>query len=229
MGKGLYSAGHDNDYENRPPKKGRRKKQKGTSVHRSATTLFEPGTPAPTEEQRQQLRKAQVAKGRDKDLLPEHRRRYRTQGEGVHFSEPHVLPPREELRRTQLLPGDPDFLEEDIDLLLSLTASDGDRIAELSVTDQAVVQVDNSLTEAFRVARNLLTAAQQMRARAQQEANVEASHHSEQITWILEEAVIPWLQEVDDHLEGVIQATPEGRQVQEQEGGQPQQPQIPQE
>jgi len=208
----LYSASHD-------PTRNPSAKTKRAKKTRSPENMDPPSRPSsskvsytpqltPTDAQREQMRINQLrGQEEEKDV----RRQYETV-DGTNLSEPHVLPPRLDLRKTRTL-HDPDIDESDFDQRTAAEDEELGRIAELSVRDAAIIQLDNQLTSVFRQMRTLKTTADALLARAQQEANPQALHHSEQIQWIVNEALIPWLKEVDENLDGVIEVTPEGEAV----------------
>jgi len=208
----LYSAAHD--LSRNPSAKTKRAKKTRPSENMDPPSRLSSSkvsyTPqlTPTDAQREQMRINQLrGQEEEKDV----RRRYETV-DGINLSEPHVLPPRLDLRKTRTL-HDPDLEEFDLDSRTAAEDEELGRIAELSVRDAAIIQLDNQLTSVFRQMRTLKTTADALLARAQQEGNPQALHHSEQIQWIVNEALIPWLKEVDENLDGVIEVTPEGEAV----------------
>ena len=207
MGKLLYSSSHDRSAK---PERKRQAKPK-PAAKAQLTTIKEPLSISPTEAQRQALRARQVqAVLSDVDMLPDHRRKYVTQ-DGVNYSEPRVLGPRMDLRtKARTLPGDPDLeesLQEDAGLIAP-TAS-GERIADVSLEDQVVLNIDNALTKAAAAVNNLQSACQALLNKLTPVDDPALRHNAERMFWIVSEAVGPWLKEVDGHLDGVIQATPE--------------------
>jgi len=211
-GRSLYSAAHDKKNLPSQPKKAKRKKRTAEpeGPRNAAPKISFIPQLTPTETQRERMRQIQL-RGQEEET--DVRRQYETL-DGTNLSEPHVLPPRMDLRRTNHL-RDPDLDGDDLD---SRTAADDEglpRIAELSVRDASIIQLDNQLTSVFSQMRTLKSTADALLNRAQQEANTQAIHHSEQILWIIDEALLPWLTEVDDHLDGIIEVTPEGEAVAE--------------
>jgi len=209
MAKGLYSAAHD---QTKNPGRKIARRKKGRKARKPVA--FTPGvSQVPTDARRRRLRELQL----QGDVDP--RRQYETQY-GVNYSEPHILPPRHDLRDPNPLP-DPDIHGDetnlpDVDLQRrAATEENLPRIAELPVGDASIIQFDNQLTTAFNTLRSLKTAADALLQRVGQEANPQSTHHAEQITWILEEAILPWLEEVDGHLDGIIEVTPEGQMLEE--------------
>jgi hypothetical protein len=234
MGKALYSAAHDRD--NQPE---RRPRRSGSRISYTPTPEPNPTPTAgdPTEEQRRQLRQAQLRQGvlRDRDLLPDHRRRYEDSSGEVYHSEPRHRGPRMDLRTKAItLPGDQDLEHIDPDLANPMqraqwereqlaqqqspqppvTAGQG-RIAEISLTDQAIVTIDTTLTDVFRNARNLHTAVQLLARRLRHDEDPQLRHSSERMLWIVLEAIEPWLQEVDNHLQEIIDHTTEQQESEE--------------
>lgn len=152
------------------------------------------------------MRKAQLGRDVDFNDVEDTRREYQTQA-GPNKSEPHVLPPRNDLRDPRVLEQDQDFSEPDPD-----TQS---RIAEISVTDSHILNLDNALSTLSSDADHALTMARALETRVQQETNTGAQHHAEQIRWILAEAVVPWLTVIDQNLQGILDTTTESGAVPE--------------
>jgi len=135
-------------------KKVRKKKQSAETMDppaRSAASKvsFTP-QPTPTDAQREQMRLNQL---RGLEEEQDVRRQYETLY-GPNLSEPHVLPPRMDLRKTRTL-HDPDLDEFDQDSRTAAEEEGLPRIAELSVRDAAIIQLDNQLTSVFNQMRTL--------------------------------------------------------------------------
>jgi len=166
------------------------------------------GIGGPTAEERIRLRRAQML-GVHPSQVPlqepetDNRREYKSQT-GVNYSEPRHLPPRMDLRKPNALP-DVDLDQVDPD---ERTAS-LDRIAAISAGEATLVKVDNTITEAIRVTNNLMQACRELEARAAKEGRDDLTHYTQQMRWITEEALLPWLQEIDNHFDQVLAETTE--------------------
>src|SRR5215471_2264627 len=111
MAKAIYSQAH---YDKKQKKLAKKKGQQQV-VPKLPATSFELRQP-PTPEERSRLRKAQGRTAiRDQDLEGYQRREYRLQDGSVSYSEPRILPPRHDLRRTRAIETDPDLVQEPID------------------------------------------------------------------------------------------------------------------
>lgn len=163
---------------------------------------------------RQQLEGSRVAE-RDPDLDGYWRRQYQLQDGTTNQSEPHVLPPRDDLRKPRVIESDPDLDQEDPDLDPTAVVAAGP-IVPLTATDQAIRKVDDLLTDLTSKARSLREAANALMSRVRPTDSDEAIHGAEQILWIVEEAVLPWLREIDQNFDSILAATPEGGQPQGQ-------------
>jgi hypothetical protein len=205
----IYSSSHDKDNKSKAPKIS----YKAIKTSSPQTQAEPPKELTPSDETRQMLREAQVL-GMTVDEMRElrkpqrdFRRVYKTQ-EGQNFSEPRQKPPRHDLRRPNVLPGDKDFKEEyDRDLV----ASQRSVIAEIPVEDTALIKFDNVLSATFSQVKTLVIAANALNERALRDQNQEVLHHVEQIKSILDGALQPWLLEIDSHFDAVLNASPEVR------------------
>lgn len=155
------------------------------------------------------MRQAQLGHDVDFQDVEDTRRQYQTQA-GPNKSEPHVLPPRADLRTPRVLEQDPD-----IEVTGDQDPEPQSRIAEISVTDSHILNLDNALASLSSAADHALMMARDLETRVQQENNTAALHHAEQIRWILAEAVVPWLTIVDQNLQGVLDNTTESGAVPE--------------
>lgn len=166
-GKPLYSSSHDREKVTGSSRKAQKRPR--TAINYEAAkepTTQEKSTVVsaePTQKQRELLRQRQLETDRDsalrdKDIEPDHRRRYEAQGE-VYYSEPRHRAPRMDARsKMPVLPGDPDLEQGDTDLISSVQIlppglvterNAQKRIAEISLTDQSLSDADNALTTCY--------------------------------------------------------------------------------
>ncbi len=79
-----------------------------------------------------------------------------------------------------------------------------DRIAVLDPNDAALNRLDQMMTAAFSAVRNLKEAADSWLRTVESDGDAEVGHASERISWIAGEALLPWLNEIDQHLDQVL-------------------------
>jgi len=101
-------------------------------------------------------------------------------------------------KKMPILP-DEDLERQDPDLL-AVTAS-------IDLNDDTLTKVDNSLSDASRSLSNLKTAIEVLKAKSMDSDDHETKHNTERMAWILTEAILPWLEEVDRHFDGVLEAS----------------------
>jgi hypothetical protein len=202
MGKAIFSQGHFDRKQTRR----RSRAPRAPEVSASGPPLG--GLPLrgqPTEEERRQLRRSQIPtpSGGDPDLQGYWRRTYTLQDGTTNRSEPRVLPPRDDLRKPRTIYTDPDLrqdLDDDPDLHGNETRP---RVAALTIRDEALNRVDRLLTQAQGVLQNLAEACEEQARRSHEDSAV--VHHAEQSAWIAREALLPWLGELSDQFDQLLQ------------------------
>jgi hypothetical protein len=208
VGKVFYS---DESYRRRQEKLKRRIGSAASRPLRSSSGAAGPPAPGhvePTPAERKRIRAAQ----RDPDLTGFHRREYELQDETTYYSDPPVNPPRHDVRRPRTLTNDPDLQPDDEDF----TPEDPEglpRLGAVSATDAAIRSLDSLVAEVDHKLRSLEEMARSLlrKLEADTTGNDEATHAAEQMTYILGDALRPWLDQLGQELDAVINATPEGR------------------
>lgn len=115
-------------------------------------------------------------------------------------------------REPILLENDPDMMG-DPDMVLG-------RIAAISVTDEAIQRFDNIMSQTTSSIKTLRQSAQQLLNYVRQsQGSPQAIEAATQIDMIVAKVIEPWMMEIEDSLNSVIQGTEENVQLQ-----QPQQP-----
>jgi hypothetical protein len=199
-----------------------RRAKKKSAAQTSSAINFQPGIPnvQPAPVSRKALRLRQLQEGQAErmqgqelayeqvDPEADTRRDYQTQVEQSHA--PLNLGPQFQKRKpyTTALP-DVD-ISHDPDLLRNANLH---KIAALPVEDQSLIAVDNAITSATASIQNLLTA-------AKGSANRSAGEHDElgrisqdnaqRIVMITGEAILPWIREIEDHMEEILKSSQEG-------------------
>lgn len=156
----------------------------------------------PSDSERSRLRAMQLGKrtaDRDPDLAGFERRRYELQDGTVNYSEPHMLPPRQNERKPRVLTDDPDLQDED---------ATSERIAAGNDLDRTLRSVDAQLTTLFDMVRRFKDSVTLLAGQIDP-GNDEATHAAEQLGWITSDAVEPWLREADRQFGEVVDSTPE--------------------
>lgn len=191
---GLYSSDrHDRKNRKKAGKKSAAPKSTTPSGSFSNHTFL-------TDQDRSRLRKAQLG---DQDLEGFKRREYKLQDGSTSYSEPRVLPPRHDLRKPQVLENDPD-LQADTE-----SAEPTDRIAALgSDKEEALSKMDRMLTEAVSHAHNLAEACKELHRQLEREGTDEEKHYAETNVWIMSDALLPWLTELDRNFDEILRAEP---------------------
>lgn len=220
MGKGLYSAGHDRERKKKSKKSVSKKKKEIATQKSSSVNDFQPEIAFSQNKpvSRKALREMQLREeGLEYDQYDQEadtRRNYLTQKDDSLHHAPRALGPQPQKRKpwTTALP-DPD-LEDDSDL------RNASKIAAISIEEQAIVSVDNDITALYSSANNLLTSVRALLNRVNSEHNEEglvAQDNVERIEMIVSEAILPWINEIETHLEEVLKASSEGQVILETE------------
>jgi hypothetical protein len=238
MGRGLYSSGHDRNKKPEKKKSKRKAANRNTKIVGGNSTSPKaegPELPQPSmsSDKRAKLRRQQMMQGRaavdlvrgepNIDEVPDVRREYTDQEGYTNHSEPRHMAPRMDQRTQRTLP-DQD-IQDDPDLRLAgypvYEGEEGlERYAAIDTNSGSLVSVDNQISAVYNALSSLSAAADSLVREANQQNDaqgVEQQHHAERITWIVSEALIPWLGEIEGHLEGLLQASPEGQFILEDE------------
>lgn len=237
-----FSKGHEvgEQPEKKGPRKAARTAQPKPKPKKSAEVT--PPKPAPalppmlSNEQRVALRQAQL-QGRnpfatqgplreddpDMEFFPQDV--YENQLAGRTVS-PEVLGPQPR-QKARVLPNDQDLTPYDPDLNRGASAAEFpveedieelDLIAAVSAQDQTIIAVDNGITDLFTSVRNLRQAIETMDRSVQQgdEARGQpdsATEHSARMREILTTAVEPWVMEIEDHFNQLLNQTGEAQEL----------------
>jgi len=210
--KSLYSENHDKSLAQSKGKKRAKKTQSSLDIPQDMDIPGIFAYPPPSDEERKALRKEKLrrAYGQDPDIAPDSRRKYENQVDGQNFSEPHILPPRYDLRKPKALP-DPDLdTNQDPDLRVSSAEPPLLRIAEIEPKEEGIQSLDEALTDFHSVLKRLNASVKAVQDGMVRDQNTAGQHHAEQILWILEEAVAPWYSQMDSHFTELTKEPIEG-------------------
>lgn len=224
MGRGLYSPSHDP--ENQPPRASRSRKQKPKAAAQEIVPQLDLPNVTMDEGMRRQLRARQLLAReatisdpmyisellQDGVQVPERHENQLGPTVGPEIN-PHQMGTGPGQQHMRPLPFDPDMnLANDPDLRLG--SAESDRFAAISAYDQVLQSFDQQLTQAFSAVRVLKQSAQQLNARLQQEKDApDLAQIANEIANIIDQAVEPWLLEVEAYFDLVAEKTVEGEQV----------------
>lgn len=227
MGRGLYSEAHDRTKMNKNRRKVRRAKKKSAAQPSSAIN-FQPGVatvkPAPVSRKALRLRQLQEQGGIQEEV------QQRLTGDQLAYEqqvlEQDTRPVHETLIEKSHAPlnrGPQPFRRkpeerslDDVDIHrdpdLTVNAS-LPKIAALPVEDQSLIAVDNAITSATASVQNLLTAAKGLANRSggeHDDLGRISQDNAQRIVMIAGEAILPWLREIEDHMEEILKSSQEG-------------------
>ncbi len=223
-GRGLYSPNHDPENQPRRQLKSRKKNVTATPAPREIVPQLD--LPVMDEAMRRQIRARQLLAReatisdpmyisellQDGVQVPERHENELGPTVGPEVN-PHQMGTGPGMQHMRPLPFDPDMnLKNDPDLRLG--SGEADRFAAISAYDQVLQAFDQQLTQAFSAVRVLKQSAQQLNSRLQQERDApDLAQIANEIANIIDQAVEPWLLEVEAYFDLVAEKTVEGEQV----------------
>lgn len=215
------------------PKPGTRKSSK--RKQQELPPVFEGNLGPPSEEQRKALREAQL-RGAEVNPRPDQirspltdpdlgdideaenlRQPYQTMLGPTHA--PEVLGPQPDKKPDYLTDNDimdgvrPDDSDMDWVHRRRFSSEEEERFAAISLTDEQIQRVDNSLSDFYRSVGSLLNAARSLEEHTRLEGSPVAHDSAQRFRWVLEDAIDPWARVLEQLLQGVIDQTTEGDSV----------------